>query len=94
MVMVEALACGTPVAAIGRGSVPEVLEHGVSGYVVDSPNAFPGALERAAELSPAACRRQAEERFDLPVMAAGYERIFQLLVEGSRGLRELTAHIA
>jgi glycosyltransferase involved in cell wall biosynthesis len=95
MVMVEALACGTPVAAIGRGSVPEVLEHGVTGWVVDDADAFPGALERATGLDPATCRRSAEERFDLSVMAAGYERVFGLLVEGTRGLRDLpTARIA
>jgi glycosyltransferase involved in cell wall biosynthesis len=95
MVMVEALACGTPVAAIGRGSVPEVIEHGVTGIVVDDEAGFPAAIERAAALAPAACRRHAEERFDLSVMAAGYERIFELLAEGTRGLRELpTARIA
>jgi glycosyltransferase involved in cell wall biosynthesis len=90
MVMVEALACGTPVAAIRRGSVPEVLEDGVTGVVVDDVAAFAGALERAIELSPTDCRRSAEQRFDLSVMAAGYERIFGLLVEGTRGLSELT----
>ncbi|HET8665746.1 MAG TPA: glycosyltransferase family 4 protein [Nocardioides sp.] len=95
MVMVEALACGTPVAAIGRGSVPEVIQDGVTGVVVDDAADFAGALERAPELDPAACRREAEERFDLPVMAAGYERIFGLLVEGTRDLAELpTARIA
>lgn len=95
MVMVEALACGTPVAAIGRGSVPEVIDHGVTGIVVDEVAQFAGALERAMTLDPAACRRQAEERFDLSVMAEGYERVFGLLVEGTRGLRELsTARIA
>jgi glycosyltransferase involved in cell wall biosynthesis len=95
MVMVEALACGTPVAAIGRGSVPEILAHGVTGIVVDDASAFPKALEKAVELSPADCRKHAEERFDLSVMASGYERVFQLLVEGTRGLRELrTARFA
>ena len=95
MVMVEALACGTPVAAIRRGSVPEVLEHGETGVIVDDAASFAGALERATELDPATCRKHAEERFDLSVMAAGYERIFGLLVEGTRDLRELrTAQIA
>jgi glycosyltransferase involved in cell wall biosynthesis len=94
MVMVEALACGTPVAAIGRGSVPEVLEQGVSGVVVPDASTFPEALERATELSPAACRARAEH-FDLPVMASGYERVFAMLVEGTREARELsTARVA
>ena len=89
MVMIEALACGTPVAAIGRGSVPEVIDHGRTGIIVDRIDQFPDALERATTLDPAACRREAEDRFDLPVMAAGYERIYQILDEGSRSLHEL-----
>jgi glycosyltransferase involved in cell wall biosynthesis len=95
MVMAEAMACGTPVAAIGRGSVPEVVDDGVSGVIARGVDDFPAALERAADLDPAACRRVAEDRFDLSVMAAGYERVFRVLAEGSRGLRELpTARIA
>jgi len=89
MVMVEAMACGTPVAAIGRGSVPEVIDHGVSGIVVDRIEDFPGALEKATDLDPAATRRHAERHFDLPIMAAGYERIFRILAQGARGIREL-----
>ncbi|GAA3927780.1 glycosyltransferase family 4 protein [Microbacterium soli] len=89
MVMIEALACGTPVAAIGRGSVPEVIDHGRTGIIVDRIDQFPAALEKAMRLDPADCRRDAEERFDLPVMAAGYERIYRMLAEGSRGLHAL-----
>jgi len=89
MVMIEALACGTPVAAIGRGSVPEVIDSGRTGVVVDRIDEFPAALERATALDPVDCRREAETRFDLPVMAAGYERIYRMLAEGTRGLREL-----
>jgi len=79
MVMVEAMACGTPVAAIGRGSVPEVVADGVSGVVATGVADFPDALRRAAELDPRDCRRHAEEHFDLPVMAAAYERVFRML---------------
>jgi len=89
MVMVEAMACGTPVVALRRGSVPEVVADGVSGIVVDRIDDFAGALDLATELSPFACRRHAVEHFDLPVMATGYERIFRMLAEGSRGLRNL-----
>ena len=90
MVMAEALACGTPVAAIGRGSVPEVLTDGETGVVVREAWRFPRALEAAAALDPYACRARAEQCFDLPVMAAGYDRIFRVLAEGARGLRDLT----
>ena len=89
MVMVEALACGTPVAAIGRGSVPEILDHGRTGAVVDDAEQLPQALELAMTLDPAECRREAEQRFDVDVMAAGYERIYRVLAEGARGLRDL-----
>jgi glycosyltransferase involved in cell wall biosynthesis len=95
MVMAEAMACGTPVAAIGRGSVPEVVADGVSGVIAPDADAFPAALEAAMALDPMACRRHAREHFDLSVMAAGYERLFRVLAEGTRGLRELpTARIA
>jgi len=90
MVMVEAMACGTPVVALRRGSVPEVVADGVSGLVVDRVEDLAAAIDRAGELSPFACRRHATEHFDLSVMASGYEQIFRLLAEGSRGLRDLT----
>jgi glycosyltransferase involved in cell wall biosynthesis len=89
MVMAEALACGTPVAAIGRGSVPEVLTDGVTGAIAADPAGFPAAVLRALALDPFACRQEAERRFDLPVMAAGYERIYRVLADGARGLRDL-----
>lgn len=94
MVMVEALACGTPVAAIGRGSVREVVEHGVSGVVVDDAAAFPEALEQAMQLSPDACRQRAELCFDLPVMAAGYERVFADVLARSGAPRAVAANVA
>lgn len=90
MVMVEALACGTPVAAIARGSVPEILDHGVTGVLADGPADFPDALDAATGLDPVACRRAAEQRFDLPVMAAGYERVYQVLAEGARSIDQVT----
>ncbi|HLT84574.1 MAG TPA: glycosyltransferase family 4 protein [Phototrophicaceae bacterium] len=77
MVMIEAMASGTPVVALRRGSVPEVVAHGRSGLVVDDFADFAAALRLAEELDPAEVRREAETRFDLPVMAAGYERVYR-----------------
>jgi glycosyltransferase involved in cell wall biosynthesis len=91
MVMAEAMACGTPVVATRRGSVPEVVEDGVTGIVVDRLDELPAAIDRAVALRPADCRARAETRFDLPVMVAGYERIYRVLVEGSASIRRLTA---
>jgi len=89
MVMIEAMSCGTPVVATRRGSVPEVVAHGRSGLVVETPDQVPAALEAAEGLDPHTVRRHAEEHFDLPVMAAGYERVYRMLVEGTRDIRDL-----
>jgi glycosyltransferase involved in cell wall biosynthesis len=91
MVMIEALASGTPIAAIGRGSVPEVVENGRTGFIAESADDLPSAIEAASLLSPADCRESAERRFDVSVMAAGYERIYRMLVEGSSTIRTITA---
>lgn len=80
MVMIEAMASGTPVLAIGRGSVPEVVDHGVSGLVVRDDDEFVAAVPAVLELDPADCRAVAQTRFDLPVMAAGYERVYRRVV--------------
>jgi len=89
MVMVEAMAAGTPVLATRRGSVPEVVADGRTGFVVDAPEELVGAIGRLDEIDPAACRAHVEARFDLPVMAAGYERVYRMLVEGTRGIRSI-----
>jgi len=82
LVMVEAMACGTPVVALRGGSVPEVVEDGVTGWVRDDRAELPAAIERAAELDPEACRRRVAERFAVPVMADGYEAVYRRLAEG------------
>jgi glycosyltransferase involved in cell wall biosynthesis len=76
LVMVEALACGTPVVALRRGSVPEVIVDGVTGLVCDDPEELPAALEEVRRIDPRDCRLDAEHRFDLPVMARAYERVY------------------
>jgi len=81
LVMIEAMACGTPVIAFRRGSVPEVVEHGVTGFVVDGPDDVVGAIRKVGELDRAACRLHVERNFDLPMMVDGYERVFQQLAD-------------
>ena len=76
MVQVEAMATGTPVVALGRGSVPEVVSDGETGFVVDDVDDLPAALHRVADIDPEACRRLVEKRFDVSVMAAGYEQLY------------------
>jgi glycosyltransferase involved in cell wall biosynthesis len=82
LVMIEAMACGTPVIAWRRGSVPEVVDDGVTGYVVDTIDAAVGAVARIDALSRATCRRVFEQRFDAARMArdyvAAYRRVMAL----------------
>jgi glycosyltransferase involved in cell wall biosynthesis len=82
IVMAEAMACGTPVAALRRGSVPEVVEHGVGGFVVDTLDELRAAVDKCDDLDPHACRALARERFDLASMADGYERAYRALLAG------------
>lgn len=81
MVMAEALACGTPVVSTPRGSVPEVVRHGETGFVCGSVDELVAAVMAVDSIDPDACRADAEARFDLPVMGAGYERVYRLLLD-------------
>jgi glycosyltransferase involved in cell wall biosynthesis len=77
LVMIEALACGTPVIAWRRGSVPEVLEDGVTGYIVDSVDEAVTAAQRIDRLSRTTCRNVFEQRFDASRMARDYVAIYR-----------------
>jgi glycosyltransferase involved in cell wall biosynthesis len=85
LVMVESMACGTPVLATRYGAVPEVIEEGRSGVIVDSPDEMPAALEAVIRLDPAECRRSADERFSASRMVADYVRAYERLLEGRSG---------
>lgn len=91
MVMAEAMACGTPVVATCRGSVPEVVADGISGIIVDRLEDLPAAVEKAEALEPRRVRSWAEQQFDLPVMAERYERIYRTLVEGTQNIQDLAS---
>ena len=77
LVMVESLACGTPVVALRNGSVPELVEHGVTGFVADDVDSFADAVGKIDTIDPAACRKAAETRFSTAAMVSGYERVFE-----------------
>jgi glycosyltransferase involved in cell wall biosynthesis len=83
LVMVEAMACGTPVVALRAGAVPEVVEDGVTGFVCDRPEELPAAIGRTDELEPKACRQRVVDRFDVPRMAEGYERVYRRVAAGA-----------
>ncbi|MCU1459208.1 MAG: sle [Actinomycetia bacterium] len=79
LVMVEAMACGTPVVTCPVGAAPEIVVHGVTGFVRPDDAGMVDGIRRivAGEIDPAACRARVEEHFSAPVMTEGYERIFE-----------------
>ena len=83
LVMIEALACGTPVVAVAGGSVREVIEHGVSGFVVDTLDDAIEATRLIGRIDRRACRAAFERRFSAPRMASQYVQIYRRLVAGA-----------
>ena len=77
LVMIEAMACGTPVIAYRRGSVPEVVDHGVSGLLVDDLEGAVRAVRHIEDLDRRAIRRTFERRFTAAVMARNYLRLYE-----------------
>ncbi len=81
LVMIEAMACGTPVIAFNRGSVPEVVDDGMTGFIVEDELGAIGAVQRLAELDRAGVRRRFEERFTARRMAQDYLGVYRSLRE-------------
>jgi glycosyltransferase involved in cell wall biosynthesis len=81
IVMIEALACGTPVIAYHRGSVPEVIEDGVTGFIVDDVDSAVDALANLKQIDRRACRKHFERHFSDERMAAEYLAIYKKLVQ-------------
>jgi glycosyltransferase involved in cell wall biosynthesis len=81
LVMIEALACGTPVIAWRCGSVPEIMQDGVTGFVVDSVEEAVEAVRQVAALDRGTCRRVFEERFSARRMARDYVALYQRLLD-------------
>lgn len=77
IVMVEALACGTPVVALEGGSVPEVIDHGRTGLFTSDPAKLPILIEEVGAIDPAECRRSAHQKFDVERMVSGYETAYR-----------------
>ena len=83
LVAMEALACGTPVIAFGRGALPEVVEHGVTGFLVPDAAAMTQAIARLDALDTRACRAAARDRFDSARMTADYLALYRRLAAGA-----------
>ncbi|MFI6867009.1 glycosyltransferase family 4 protein [Nocardia sp. NPDC050406] len=88
IVMIEAMVCGTPVVALRGGAVPEVIEHGVTGFICDDPEELPEYLARIDEIDPFACRERVEKLFAADRLASGYEAAYRRAV--SAGVERLS----
>ena len=82
MVMIESMACGTPVLATARGSVPEVVAEGVTGFVRATPEELIDTVGRIPEIDRRACRRWVEQKFSAAAMTDGYERLVRTELAG------------
>jgi glycosyltransferase involved in cell wall biosynthesis len=81
LVMIEAMACGTPVIAFNRGSVPEVIEDGLTGFIVEDINGAIGAVDRLSLLSRDKIRRRFEQRFTARRMAQDYLSVYRSMTD-------------
>jgi len=83
LVMIEAMACGTPVIAFNRGSAPEIVDESVTGFVVEDINGAIGAVDRLGHLSRQKIRRRFEERFTARRMAQDYLSVYRSLSDAA-----------
>jgi glycosyltransferase involved in cell wall biosynthesis len=86
LVMIEALACGTPVLALRAGSVPEVIRDGVTGFVRDSEEELTEAVKQLGEIDRSQCRAEVEGRFSGGCMAQQYEQLYERLTLAGSGV--------
>ncbi len=77
LIMVEAMACGTPVIATRMGAVPEIVLHGETGYVVDTREEMIDAIRRIDDIDRVTCRKHVEEHFTLDLMVTRYENLYE-----------------
>jgi glycosyltransferase involved in cell wall biosynthesis len=84
LVMIEAMACGTPVIAYRHGSVPEVMRDGVTGFVVEDIDTAVKAVERISSLSRKACRQYFDDHFTTTRMALDYLSVYRGTIEAGQ----------
>ena len=80
LVMIEAMACGTPVIGFNNGSVPEIIKHGETGFVVNSKEEMIAMMEKIDEISRLACRKRVEDNFTVKKMVDAYEKIYNEII--------------
>lgn len=95
IVAMEALASGTPIVGFVRGALPEIVEQGVTGFLVRDPDELPEAIERAKKLDPRACRAAAEARFSADRMTERYVALHRACARPARSSKPITdVHVA
>lgn len=93
LTMAEAMACGTPVIAFRRGSVPEVIEDTKTGFIVDNTSSMVEAVEKINTISRQRCRKHVENNFSLDHMIDGYEKVLRNIVTPPKPVRSETKKI-
>jgi glycosyltransferase involved in cell wall biosynthesis len=83
LVSVEAMACGTPVIAFNKGSIPEIIKDGKTGFIVDNVAEMARTLKKIGQIDRKECREQVEKRFSLEQMITGYENLFLKLAQNN-----------
>ncbi len=95
LVLLESMACGTPVVAFGKGAVPEIVSHGKTGFVVDSLDRMTEAVKAIHLIDPRDCRSHVKKYFSIASMARKYEELYQRIVdERSLCPNTILSHIA
>jgi len=89
LVLIESMACGTPVIAFNRGSVPEIIVDGKTGFVVNSLSDMIGALDRIDDIDPHECRKHVRNNFSLAKMAFKYSELYQRAVNDHKNIGTL-----
>ncbi len=89
LVLIESMACGTPVIAFNKGAVPEIMVDGKTGFVVDSMNAMIEAVGRIDSIDPRECRRHVRNHFSITRMAYKYSELYQQAVNDHKDIRRL-----
>lgn len=85
LVAMEAMACGTPVVAFRRGALPDIVQHGETGFLAESVAEMAEWLRRSDEIDPHACRARAEQDFSAQRMAADYQRLYEQVIAAHAG---------
>jgi glycosyltransferase involved in cell wall biosynthesis len=81
MALIDALASGTPVIAYNRGAMPEIIEHGVNGFLANNYEEFKEYIGRIDEIDPADCLKSVQDKFSTEIMAENYVKLYRDIIE-------------